>query len=41
MTDDYLQDLRAVSTMLPFQVNDYVADDLIDWSAAPDDLFSD
>ncbi|MGY3303775.1 KamA family protein [Pseudomonas sp. PvR086] len=29
--------VRAVATILPFRVNDYVIDELIDWSAAPDD----
>ncbi|WNV84939.1 lysine 2,3-aminomutase [Umezawaea sp. Da 62-37] len=37
MPDDYLRDLRVVSSVLPFKVNEYVADELIDWSAAPDD----
>ncbi|NDL56384.1 KamA family radical SAM protein [Phytoactinopolyspora mesophila] len=30
-------EVRAVATVLPFRVNDYVIDELIDWSAAPDD----
>lgn len=29
--------VRAVATVLPFRVNSYVLDELIDWSAAPDD----
>ncbi|ASU86050.1 lysine 2,3-aminomutase [Nocardiopsis gilva YIM 90087] len=29
--------VRAVATVLPFRVNTYVIDDLIDWDAAPDD----
>jgi len=29
--------VRAVGTVLPFRTNDYVIDELIDWSAAPDD----
>ncbi|MFQ6395452.1 KamA family radical SAM protein [Nocardia sp. KC 131] len=37
LPDDYLRDLRVVSSVLPFRVNDYVAQELIDWSAAPDD----
>ncbi|MEV5652083.1 lysine 2,3-aminomutase [Nocardia sp. NPDC052254] len=37
MSDAYLRDLRVVSAVLPFRINDYVADELIDWSAAPDD----
>jgi KamA family protein len=28
---------RAVATVLPFRTNSYVLDELIDWSAAPDD----
>src|SRR3954471_2679808 len=28
---------RAVATVLPFRTNAYVIDELIDWSAAPDD----
>ncbi len=28
---------RAVATVLPFRTNAYVLDELIDWSAAPDD----
>ncbi|MCQ4041300.1 KamA family radical SAM protein [Streptantibioticus rubrisoli] len=37
MPDEYLRDLRIVSSVLPFKVNEYVAHQLIDWSAAPDD----
>lgn len=29
--------VRAVATVLPFRVNAYVIDELIDWNAAPDD----
>jgi KamA family protein len=29
--------VRAVATVLPFRTNRYVLDELIDWSAAPDD----
>ncbi|MET8245917.1 hypothetical protein ABZV31_16740 [Streptomyces sp. NPDC005202] len=29
--------LRAVSAVLPFRTNAYVVDELIDWSAVPDD----
>lgn len=29
--------LRAVATVLPFRTNHYVVDELIDWSAVPDD----
>ncbi|GAA2526013.1 KamA family radical SAM protein [Winogradskya humida] len=37
MSEEYLHDLRVVSSVLPFKVNDYVVNELIDWSAAPDD----
>lgn len=37
MPDEYVRDLRVVGSVLPFKVNEYVADELIDWSAAPDD----
>ena len=37
LPEAYLRDLRVVSSVLPFKVNEYVADELIDWSAAPDD----
>src|SRR5690625_1973477 len=29
--------VRAVANVLPFRVNSYVVDELIDWHAAPDD----
>jgi L-lysine 2,3-aminomutase len=29
--------VRAVGTVLPFRTNGYVIDELIDWTAAPDD----
>ncbi|MEE3921291.1 hypothetical protein V2I01_32920 [Micromonospora sp. BRA006-A] len=37
MPEEYLHDLRVVSSVLPFKVNQYVVDELIDWSAVPDD----
>ncbi|GGT16593.1 putative L-lysine 2,3-aminomutase [Streptomyces kurssanovii] len=37
MPGEYIRDLRVVGSVLPFKVNEYVADELIDWSAAPDD----
>ncbi|MFJ7203410.1 KamA family radical SAM protein [Streptomyces sp. NPDC098789] len=37
MPAQYVRDLRVVGSVLPFKVNEYVADELIDWSAAPDD----
>lgn len=30
-------DVQAVAAVLPFRVNEYVIDELIDWSTAPDD----
>lgn len=35
--EDLLHDIAVVSAVLPFRVNNYVVDELIDWSAAPDD----
>ena len=29
--------MKAVAAVLPFRVNQYVIDDLIDWSEIPDD----
>lgn len=37
MPSEYVRDLRVVGSVLPFKVNEYVADELIDWAAAPDD----
>ncbi|NUR86646.1 MAG: lysine 2,3-aminomutase [Nonomuraea sp.] len=37
LTDEQRLRVRAVSTVLPFRTNAYVVDELIDWSAAPDD----
>ena len=37
MSEEYARELRVVAGVLPFKVNNYVADELIDWSAAPDD----
>jgi len=34
---DYREAMKAVAAVLPFRVNNYVVEDLIDWSAAPDD----
>lgn len=34
---DTRRDITVVSSVLPFKVNNYVVDELIDWSAAPDD----
>lgn len=35
--DDERDVMRAVSAVLPFRVNQYVLDELIDWSRVPDD----
>jgi L-lysine 2,3-aminomutase len=37
MPEELRLQLRAVATVLPFRVNRYVIDDLIDWSRVPDD----
>jgi KamA family protein len=37
MSPDQRLAIRAVATVLPFRTNSYVVDELIDWSAAPDD----
>ena len=37
LSADALLRLRAVSRVLPFRVNNYVLDQLIDWSKVPDD----
>lgn len=37
LADDERLKVRAVATVLPFRTNAYVVDELIDWSAAPDD----
>jgi KamA family protein len=37
LTADQRLGTRAVATVLPFRTNSYVLDELIDWSAAPDD----
>ena len=34
---DLLFDMQVVSQVLPFRVNDYVIDELIDWQAVPND----
>lgn len=37
LTADQRLDMRAVSAVLPFRVNRYVVDQLIDWDRVPDD----
>jgi KamA family protein len=36
-TDDQVLHMRAVAEVLPFRTNSYVVEELIDWSAVPDD----
>jgi len=37
ITGDRLLEVQAVATVLPFRTNSHVLDELIDWTAAPDD----
>ena len=37
LSEEALFDLEVVSTVIPFRTNNYVVDELIDWSAVPDD----
>ncbi|WP_330257107.1 lysine 2,3-aminomutase [Nocardia sp. NBC_00565] len=37
LSKEYLRELRIVSSVLPFRVNNYVEQELIDWTAAPED----
>jgi KamA family protein len=37
LDDEARLEIRAVATVLPFRTNAYVVDELIDWSAVPDD----
>lgn len=37
LSDTYVRDLRVVSAVLPFRVNDYVVEELIDWACPLDD----
>ncbi|MBE0506524.1 MAG: lysine 2,3-aminomutase [Marinospirillum sp.] len=37
LPEDLRFDMQVVSQVLPFRVNDYVIDELIDWSAVPND----
>jgi len=32
-----IRDMQVIASVLPFRVNNYVIEQLIDWSAAPDD----
>ncbi|MDR3082480.1 MAG: lysine 2,3-aminomutase, partial [Streptomyces sp.] len=34
---DLARDAAVVSAVLPFKVNSYVVDELVDWTRAPDD----
>ena len=40
LDDEQRLKVRAVATVLPFRTNAYVVDELIDWSAAPDDPYT-
>ncbi len=37
LPDEVRREIRVVAQVLPFKVNDYVLEELIDWSRAPDD----
>jgi KamA family protein len=37
LSEDERLDMRVVASVLPFRVNEYVIDELIDWSRIPDD----
>jgi KamA family protein len=37
LTDEEIRDIEVVGTVLPFKTNNYVVDNLIDWSKVPDD----
>ncbi len=37
LTDEQIRAIEVVSTVLPFKTNNYVTDNLIDWSKIPDD----
>jgi KamA family protein len=37
LTDGEIRDIEVVGTVLPFKTNNYVVDNLIDWSKVPDD----
>lgn len=37
LTDEQIHDIEIVGTVLPFKTNNYVIDNLIDWSKVPDD----
>lgn len=37
LSPEALFDLRVVSSVLPFRINNYVVEELIDWAAVPDD----
>ncbi|MDR7513137.1 MAG: lysine 2,3-aminomutase [Armatimonadota bacterium] len=37
LSDDQVLAMRVVAAVLPFRVNDYVLEELIDWSRVPDD----
>jgi KamA family protein len=37
LTDEQIHDIEVVGTVLPFKTNNYVIENLIDWSNVPDD----
>ena len=37
IAEETVREMRVVSTVLPFRVNPYVTEELIDWSRVPDD----
>lgn len=37
LDEEYVRDLRVVSSVLPFRINNHVLDNLIEWENAPDD----
>lgn len=34
---DFIEEMRLIAKVLPFKVNQYVVDELIDWTSVPDD----
>jgi len=37
LDEDVIQEIKVVASVLPFRVNEYVIEELIDWQQAPDD----
>ena len=38
LTSEQIHDIEVVGTVLPFKTNNYVVDNLIDWSRVPNAL---